>query len=86
MTFSKTFETDKGQIVILKKDSEDDDGEEIRVYFKPMGLGVCSIALGYPDGSLDVCDKYFESIDKKIALELIQPLVTLTEDDDSCVE
>ncbi|WP_426427357.1 hypothetical protein [Pseudomonas palmensis] len=47
--FAKLFEfTDIGQVLVKLDDG--DDGPEVRTYFVPDGLGVCSIAMTFkPD-------------------------------------
>lgn len=48
--FAKLFETERGQILVLRQD--DDCGQpEVRFFFDPNTepLGVCSVALKFPD-------------------------------------
>lgn len=48
MAFAKLFETqDHGQILI--KLDAGDDGPEVRFYFQPKGLGVCSVVVTAKD-------------------------------------
>lgn len=66
--FAKLFETELGQ-VLVKIDSGD-EGPELRVFFKPDGLGVCSVVLtGYKDDDKgwDAAEKAFEGLDESIA-------------------
>lgn len=50
--FAKLYDTEEhGQILVKLDQSESDDhsGPEIRYYFEPEGLGVCSIAINAVD-------------------------------------
>lgn len=61
MAFAKLFETEEhGQILV--KIASNDKGPEVRFYYKPEGLGVCSIALEFEDidGGWDLAEKIFE--------------------------
>lgn len=64
--FAKLFESEKyGQLVAIMQQS-DNDGPEIRLFLKPKGLGVCSIAMQFEDdtdSSWDSCEKIFEAFD-----------------------
>lgn len=46
--FAKLYETPIGQILV-KLDEDSDGNPEVRFYFQPEGLGVCSFSLGYDD-------------------------------------
>ncbi|EKF8202512.1 hypothetical protein PBR95_000485 [Pseudomonas aeruginosa] len=48
--FAKLFEfEDLGQVLVML--DRGDDGPEVRLYFKPKGLGVCSVACSnFPGG------------------------------------
>lgn len=46
--FAKLYEfEDIGQVLV--KVDQSDDGCEVKVYFEPEGLGVCSAAINFPD-------------------------------------
>lgn len=71
--FAKDFRSEKyGQIVAIQQ-SDDDGDPEIRLFFKPENLGVCSLALGFHDW--DKCDQQFERIDLDLVEQLLkQPM------------
>jgi hypothetical protein len=60
--FAKLFESEKyGQLVVILQ-SADEGNPEIRLFFKPSGLGVCSIAASFKDDSeqsWESCEKIF---------------------------
>ena len=61
--FAKLFEKD-GKQVLVKIDTDPVDyNPEIRFFFEPEKLGVCSIAISYKDDS----DKSWDSADKAFA-------------------
>lgn len=74
--FAKLFETDVGQILV-KKDSGE-DGPEVRFYFQPEGLGVCSVAFngfGDDENGWDAADMTFETIDAQDAVNIVRPAI-----------
>lgn len=75
--FVKLFETEVGQILVKIDDGE--DGPEVRYYFEPEGLGVCSMALNFKDSdegdAWDKADKAFALIDKDQAISLVKSLL-----------
>lgn len=46
-SFAKLYRSGKDQILVKLDDG--DEGPEVRWFFKPDGLGVCSIAAKFPD-------------------------------------
>lgn len=73
--FAKLFERD-GVQVLVKKDSvpDEDAGAEIRFYFKPDELGVCSVSISFPDTDegWDAADMAFDRVDEDIAFDAIK--------------
>jgi hypothetical protein len=68
--FAKLFGQGDGQ-VLVKLDTNDEDNPEVRVYCKPVGLGVCSAAWSWnddSDASWEKAEKSFASIDEEKAL------------------
>lgn len=52
--FAKLFETEEhGQILVKMDTAEDASGPEVREYFEPEGLGVCSVAFSWSDEDED---------------------------------
>lgn len=71
--FAKLFNTkEHGQIVVIMQ-SNDEDKPEVRYFFKPEGLGVCSTALAFNDSDAgwDECEQFFDSIDEEQAIKLV---------------
>lgn len=74
--FAKLFETEVGQILVKKDEGE--QGPELRFYFQPEGLGVCSVALdgfGDDENGWGAVDKAFEEIDATVAVNVVRPAV-----------
>jgi len=70
--FAKLYGTDKDQ-VLVKIDAGEDGNPEIRVFFSPEELGVCSCALQWEDdtdASWDKAEAAFEQIDEKGARDM----------------
>lgn len=71
--FAKLFNAkEHGQIVVIIQ-SNDEDKPEVRFFFKPEGLGVCSTALVFDDSDAgwDECEQFFDSIDEEQAIKLV---------------
>ena len=70
MEFAKVFETEEAGQLMVKRDSNEEGEPEVRVYFKPKELGVCSIGLGFEDTDegFDSADLIFSKANKKWAL------------------
>ena len=66
--FAKLYETEFGQILV-KMDSDDDYCPEVRFYFKPKNLGVCSVAVQFKDtdDGWDRQENYFAEITSESA-------------------
>lgn len=67
--FAKLYGTDKDQ-VLVKIDTNEDGNPEVRVFFVPDGLGVCSCALQWDDdtdASWDKAAAAFAGIDEEKA-------------------
>ena len=63
--FAKLFGSDGDQILV-KLDSSVAGAPEVRVFFEPTGLGVCSVAVTFPDSEngWDVPEMAFKSTDE----------------------
>ena len=73
--FCKVFDSPKyGQILVKidDKESRDETGLEVRLYAKPEGYGVCSLACDFSDtdDGIDDAQKFFNEINLEKA-ELI---------------
>lgn len=71
MRFAELFDTELGQVVVLHQLRE--EGPEVRVFWVPEGLGVCSFALIFPDTEEGEAkaQSTFEGMNEAAALELI---------------
>lgn len=73
MAFAKLFETEEHGQILVKIDSVD-GCPEVRFYFKPENLGVCSVALEFQDSDRDwdLAEKIFaETTAKSAALTVL---------------
>lgn len=76
MNFCKIYNTDVGQILVLRK-SDESGKPEIKIYFEPETLGVCSITIGFPDTGKgwDKHEAAFNEIDENSALHTVESLI-----------
>lgn len=76
--FAKLFEFDDIGQVLVKLD-DGDKGPEIRFYFQPDGLGVCSCAIsnfgGDEDTQWDLAERGFERVDEEKARSLVSGML-----------
>lgn len=74
--FAKLFESEMYGQILVKLDQSDEPGEgaEIRFYFSPPDLGVCSIALKYrdTDNGWDKSEQVFYDIDLEQSESIIK--------------
>lgn len=75
--FAKLYDTNLGQILV--KQDTGDDGVEVRVYFEPDGLGICSLAFSYGEDSeelqWDKTDKVFEELTEVKCISLVEEVL-----------
>ncbi|MGK8912292.1 hypothetical protein ACRS9D_31270 [Pseudomonas aeruginosa] len=72
--FAKLFEfEDLGQVLVML--DRGDDGPEVRLYFKPDGLGVCSVACsnfpGDEDEQWEYAEKGLATVEPEEAHDLV---------------
>jgi hypothetical protein len=76
--FAKLFETKIGQILVKLDDGE--DAPEVRYFFEPPGLGVCSVALQFADDSdgeaWDKAEHAFDKTDEGVAIAMVENVIT----------
>jgi hypothetical protein len=75
--FCKLFNTELGQILV-KKDTNEDCNPEVRFYFEPENLGVCSIAASQKDGSEEswnTVDELFDKINEEEAFNTVKSVI-----------
>jgi hypothetical protein len=80
-SFAKLYETERGQVLVMLKEG-DEGGPEIRFFVQPEGLGVCSVALSWDDGTEESwakADAAFERMNEAAALKSVAPIYRLTE-------
>ena len=74
--FAKLYEKEGiGQVLVKLDNSE--KGPEIRYYFVPEGLGVCSVAVEFNDNadSWDKADAAFERVNEEQAIQLAREMI-----------
>ena len=75
MGFAKLYETEEYGQILVKIDTNDETNPEIRYFFEPKNLGVCSVATAFKDDSdkswdsaelifNDVCEKKAKAVVK----------------------
>lgn len=76
MNFAKLWGSD-GDQVLVKLDTGPDSDPEVRIYFQPENLGVCSFALGFhdDDSGWDQAEAYFNSMTEEQARGLCNDLM-----------
>lgn len=72
--FAKLFETDRGQVLVMRRES-DDDGPEIAIFFTPNAdcTGLCKIAVsgfGDDEAAEERADAAFEMITEEGAIAM----------------
>ncbi|HBO5663998.1 TPA: hypothetical protein L4592_005984 [Pseudomonas aeruginosa] len=81
--FAKLFEfEDLGQVLVML--DRGDDGPEVRLYFKPDGFGVCSVACsnfpGDEDEQWDYAEKGFATVDSEGAHKIVAEAMEVVPD------
>lgn len=75
--FAKLFNTDLGQILI--KIDDGGEGPEVRYFFEPSGLGVCSVALEFTDDdegkAWDKAEHAFNNTDESVAISMVKRVI-----------
>ena len=71
--FAKLYETEIGQILV-KQDTGEESQPEVRFFFEPKHLGVCSAALHFEDddNGWDKAGKIFEKVDEEQAISFVK--------------
>ena len=61
--FAKIFDSSIFGQILVKRDVSEDSKPEVRFYFEPPELGVCSLAIGFADNDTgwDLCDAAFDA-------------------------
>ena len=81
--FAKLYETDRGQILVKFDTDNDECAPEVRFYFEPEGLGVCSTSVIFSDddSGWDKCEKFFNRVDEVEALDVINKMLEAISND-----
>lgn len=76
MSFAKIFETEKGQILVMRDTNDDNEAPELKIFVKPKGMGVCCNVMSAPKSLAGIIhrDQDFESMDAERAVLLAAPL------------
>ena len=76
--FAKLFNK-KDKQVLVKIDTDSNEGyPEVRYFFEPDDMGVCSVAVGFgsdSDGAWDAALKLFNDVDEKKAFDVVAKTV-----------
>lgn len=82
--FAKLYGTDNDQILV--KLDEGESGPEVRFYFQPEGMGVCSVATGFADtdAGWDKAEEAFKNMTEETARKLVAPQLAMISD--MCME
>jgi len=76
--FAKLYGEDKDQILV-KMDSSENNKAEVRFYFEPDGLGVCSSALQYKSDdpeSWDKAENFFKEVTEEKARAFVNNIIS----------
>jgi len=72
--FAKLYETEIGQILV--KLDEGNEGAQIKMYFQPEGLGVCSVDFNWVDCDNETqwkkADEAFEMMTEESCFEMVK--------------
>jgi hypothetical protein len=80
MSFCKIFGDGDNQRLVKIDSNAEESGPEVRVYFKPIDLGVCSLAIQWDDNSdksWDLAEAAFERMDEARVETLVQEQLRL---------
>ena len=74
--FAKIYETEETGQVLMKVD-QGGEGPEVRFYFVPEGLGICSTAMQYKntDEGWENANKFFEEMTENRAIEFAKGMM-----------
>ena len=75
--FAKLYETHLGQILV-KADADEESKPEVRFYFKPENLGVCSMAVSFDDTDegWDKQESFFNTMSQEKAVEVVNDVLS----------
>lgn len=79
--FCKLYEHPEIGQILVKMDTDEACDPEVRFYFVPDGLGVCSFALGFPDTDAghELQVWTFEKIDEAAAVDAVRSVLEVAQ-------
>lgn len=71
--FAKLYADEKIGQILVKLDSCESSRPEVRFFFQPENMGVCSASTGFEDseGGWDLAERYFDKVTRESAVELV---------------
>ena len=72
--FAKLFNTEQHGQILVKIDTDDEYKTEVRFWFEPDNLGVCSMALKYANEDDDKAQTYFDNLNESEAVAIVSNL------------
>ena len=71
--FAKLFDNPKYGQILVKRDVNTEEAPEVRIYFSPPEMGVCSVAFGFADSEDGdkKADKCFYEMDESKAADVV---------------
>lgn len=79
--FAKLFQFEKIGQVLVKLD-DGDEGPEVRIYFQPENLGICSTAFNFKEDEKgtewEKAESAFKMVDEKTAEGVVRELLKVT--------
>jgi uncharacterized protein YkuJ len=71
--FAKLFDTKEHGQILVKIDTDAESNPEVRYYFEPKGLGVCTMAISHEDTDegWKVIESVFDKFDEKAAIKAV---------------
>jgi len=72
--FARIFDTKEVGQILIKVDADDDGAPEVRYFFSPENLGVCSMAFSFKDSDSgwEMADKLFEQVTEEKAVVVVK--------------
>lgn len=76
-SFAKLFGSGRNQILVIRQTHDTTCRPEIRVFFQPPNLGVCSAAIGFDDTDKgwDQRNKVFSEVDEDFAWKVADQIL-----------
>ena len=77
MAFAKLYETKELGQILVKLDQNEESLPEIRYFFEPENLGVCSMAISFKDSETawDNAEKVFDLMNEGKAIEAVRKVL-----------